>query len=58
MHSVHESKRVGYASSKVRQQVLGTLVRFDELKASGRLEAALRRKLLEKGRGYDMRALP
>jgi Transposase DDE domain len=35
VHSVREGK-------KVRQQVLGTLGRFDELKASGRLEALMR----------------
>jgi transposase len=35
VHSVREGK-------KVRQQVLGTLGRFDELKASGRLEALIR----------------
>ena len=32
VHSVREGK-------KVRQRVLGTLGRFDELKASGRLDA-------------------
>jgi hypothetical protein len=35
VHSVRDGK-------KVRQQVLGTLGRFDELKASGRLEALIR----------------
>ena len=35
VHSVREGK-------KVRQQALGTLGRFDELKASGRLEALIR----------------
>ena len=35
VHSVREGK-------KVRQQVLGTLGRFDELKASGRLDALMR----------------
>ena len=35
VHSVREGK-------KVRQRVLGTLGRFDELKASGRLDALMR----------------
>ena len=35
VHSIRDGK-------KVRQQVLGTLGRFDELKASGRLEALIR----------------